>query len=139
MIRYTPKKGLTFSCFEESFGHPLDSENRWVKLAAQLPWDEMAKIYTAQLSPKKGRPSLDARLVMGALIVKHYLGLSDRDTILMIQENIYLQYFVGKETFDSAAGFDPSLFVVLRKRMGANEFDQLNVLIIEKAQQIKKK
>ena len=139
MIRYTPQESLSFASFESAFGRPLDGNNRWVKLAQALPWDEMAKIYTSQLNARMGRPGLDARLVLGCLLVKHYLGLSDRDTLSMIQENIYLQFFVGYRSFELAAPFDSSLFVTLRKRMGAHQFDQLNRLIIEKVQQIKKK
>jgi hypothetical protein len=38
-------------------------------------------------------------LIIGALIVKHKLNLSDRETILAIQENPYIQYFLGLEEF----------------------------------------
>ena len=41
-----------------------------------------------------GRPSKDARLVIGAVIIKHKLNLSDRETVAQIQENPYLQHFV---------------------------------------------
>jgi len=37
----------------------------------------------------------DARLVIGAVIIKHKLNLSDVETVQQIQENPYLQYFVG--------------------------------------------
>jgi len=57
-----------------------------------------------------GRPTIDIRLAIGALIVKHKMKLSDRDVVAMIQENIYIQYFVGFSSFNPEASFDPSLF-----------------------------
>ncbi len=33
--------------------------------------------------------------MIGAVIIKHKLCLSDRETVAQIQENPYLQYFVG--------------------------------------------
>lgn len=139
MIRYTPQNQLSFDQFQTPFERNLDSENRWVKLAERLPWDEMARIYVRSLSSEMGRPSLDARLVIGALIIKHRLKLSDRETVQMIQENIYLQYFVGFSSFHPEAPFDASLLVTLRKRMGADKFDEMNCRIIEKAKGIEPK
>ena len=52
-----------------------------------------------------------------------------------IQENPYMQYFLGLDTFNPEPLFDPSLFVNLRKRMGADVFDRFNQTIIKKAAQ----
>jgi hypothetical protein len=75
--------------------------------------------------------------VISALIVKHKLKLDDRGTVQMIQENIYLQYFCGLKKFTTKRVFDPSLFVDIRKRLGGEEFDKFNKLVIEKSEQIK--
>jgi len=137
MVNYTPQNQLSL----EGFTHPFDSDllpdNRWVKLAAVIPWDELANIYSQKLQSKSGRNSVDIRLVIGALIVKHKLGLDDRGTITMIQENIYIQYFCGLKSFTNKPAFHPSLFVDIRKRLGAKEFDSFNKLVIEKAEQLK--
>ena len=139
MIRYTPQNQLSFENFQTPFERNLDPENRWVKLADRLPWDEMAQIYFRSLSPNMGRPSVEVRIVIGAIIVKHRLKLSDRETIEMIRENIYLQYFLGYSSFNPDPPFDASLFVTLRKRMGTDKFDEMNCRIIEKAKGIDKK
>lgn len=133
MRTYQPSCQLTLEGFETPFENKLLPNNRWVKLAQTIPWDECAGIYMKKLSLKMGRPSIDARLAIGALIVKHLKGLSDRETIESIQENIYLQYFVGFASFHPEPAFDPSLMVALRKRMGEKEFDQMNDLILQKA------
>ncbi|PIQ29601.1 MAG: DDE transposase, partial [Bacteroidetes bacterium CG18_big_fil_WC_8_21_14_2_50_41_14] len=46
-------------------------ENRWVKLAELIPWDELANVYVQHLQSDTGRLSVDVRTVIAALIVKH--------------------------------------------------------------------
>jgi len=41
-----------------------------------------------------GAPGFLARTAFGALIIKERLGLSDEETVEMISENPYLQYFM---------------------------------------------
>lgn len=42
-----------------------------------IPWDELASGYYQNLSSTHGRPAKDARHVIGAVIIKHKLYLSD--------------------------------------------------------------
>ena len=86
-----------------------------------MGWDGLAQGYHKSLSSKRGRPAKDARLVIGAVIIKHKLGLSDRETVSQIQENPYLQYFVGLASYQRSVPFVPSLLVEVRKRMGDAE------------------
>ena len=78
-----------------------------------------------------GRPGKDARLVIGAVIIKHKLNLSDEETVLQIQENPYLQYFVGLSSYKDEAPFTPSLFVTIRKRMGTAIFSSFEQTILD--------
>jgi len=137
MVNYTPSNQLSLSLFKHPFHQDLDKENRWVKLAELITWDELASVYASKLRSNEGRKSVDIRHVLGALIVKHKLKLDDRGTIEMIQENIYLQYFCGLKEFTTKAIFDPSLFVDIRKRLGGLEFEKFNQLVISKSEQIK--
>lgn len=137
MINYTPQNQLSLSLFKTPFDKKLNPENRWVKLADLIPWDELASVYSRNLQSDSGRLSVDIRTVIAALIIKHKLRLDDRGTVDMIQENIYLQYFCGLKEFTWDKVFDPSLFVDIRKRLGGKEFDAFNKLVIEKAEQIK--
>lgn len=137
MIKYTPSNQLTLEGFSRPFERDLSQENRWVKLASLIPWDALAAIYTKSLSSTSGRESIDVRMVIGALIIKHKLGFDDWGTVLMISENIYLQYFCGLQSFQVEKPFHPTVFVDIHKRMGANRFDQWNALSIEQADALK--
>ena len=139
MIKYTPSSQLTLETFKHPFHNQLKTNNRWVQLAEVVPWDELAGIYAKNLNPKAGRLSVDLRMVIGALIIKHKLTLSDRDTVDMISENMYMQYFCGLKSFQTELPFDASLFVDIRKRMGAENFDQFNEIVIRRSESLKPK
>lgn len=130
MIKYTSIKQLSIEEFKTPFYYGLDKNNRWVRLAGQIPWDEFANIYAKALCEDFGRPALDARVVIGAMIIKYKKGLSDEETIEEIKENAYLQYFIGYEEFSHKPPFDPSLFVTLRERLGVEAFEALNQAFI---------
>jgi hypothetical protein len=131
MIRTTSAKQLTIAEFDWPFETALDKNNRWVKLSECIPWDELAESYYQGLPADRGRPLKDARLVIGAVIIKHKLCLSDVETVLQIQENPYLQYFVGLPGYQATAPFAPSLLVEIRKRMGEAVFEGFHRAIIE--------
>jgi len=86
----------------------------------------------------ESRPSKPARLVIGAMIIKHKLNLSDEETVLQIQENAYLRYFCGYETYIDALPFVPSLFVEIRTRMGTDMFERFEQAIVDQAVSIQK-
>lgn len=137
MISYTPQNQLSLDLFEHPFEAALDPKNRWVTLASLIPWDNLASIYCKHLNKNAGRKSVDVRIVIAAIIVKHMLNLDDRGVILAIQENIYLQYFCGLKSFSTKPVFDASLFVDIRERLGHEEFDAFNRLIINKSEDLK--
>ncbi|HHL33719.1 MAG TPA: transposase, partial [Desulfobulbaceae bacterium] len=122
MIRYKSTRQLSLEGFSLPFGGKLNPENRWVKWSLAIPWDELASGYYKSMSSTQGRPGKDARLVIGAVIIKHKLNLSDEETVLQIQENPYLQYFVGLSSYKDEPPFTASLFVEIRKRMGRKVF-----------------
>ena len=132
MIRYEDSRQQRLPGFEKFFGIPLDRQNRWIKLSEVVPWDEFTEAYNKNMSSGMGRPAKPARLVVGAVIIKHKLCLSDEETIEQIRENPYLQYFVGLHTFQTDAPFVPSLFVEVRRRMGNKVFEQFNQAIIDR-------
>ena len=135
MIKYIPESQLSIEEFKTPFETSLSADNRWVELSKIVPWDYFASIYIELMSSNIGRPGLSPRIILGALIIKHKEKLDDRGVILAIQENIYMQYFVGLKGFSVEPIFDASLFVEIRKRIGATTFDQLNLDLIKSASQ----
>ncbi len=138
MIRYKSQKQKTLAGFETPFQTDLDQNNRWVKMSNCIPWDEFAVGYYRCLSTDQGRPAKDARLVIGAVIIKHKLCLSDEETVKQIQENPYLQFFVGLPGFQIKQPFAPSLFVEIRRRMGEETFSQFERAIVARIETSKK-
>lgn len=136
MIRYTSQHQLSITDFKTPFEQHLLPTNRWVILSQVIPWDDLAKVYHRQMSADFGRSSVNTRLVIGVLIIKHLLKLDDREVLATLQENLYLQYFVGYSSFQTKIAFDPSLLVTLRKRMGMRAFDEWSLSVIAKIEAI---
>jgi hypothetical protein len=134
MIRERSSRQLAFD-FALPFEGTLDPNNRWVRLAEEIPWDELATIYHRSLkSTKMGPPALPARVVIGALIIKHIKKLPDEEVIEDIRENPYYQYFLGYSGFANRTVFVPSLFVEIRKRLGKEALQQINELFVSRNQ-----
>lgn len=130
MIRYTSQNQMTIEEFKTPFEIRLIKGNRWVKLGESMPWDALARIYYCSMSSDMGAPAIDARIVIGAMIIKHKMKLDDRETIEAIRENMYMQYFLGLSEYKYEDVFDRSLFTALRYRLGAEKFDAMTRQII---------
>jgi transposase, IS5 family len=117
--------------FSTPFEQELDFSNRWVKFSKIIPWNKISGYYTKRMCQTNGASSLSARIVVGAIIIKHHEDLSDEGTLEAIQENIYMQYFLGLPSFKKEALFTPSLLVEIRKRLGLDYWADINQIIIE--------
>jgi transposase, IS5 family len=131
-LEYSSPNQLTFSGFETPFHNQLDLNNRWVVLSSKIPWDHLVNLYNKANPPKAtGRPALNPRVLLGAVIIKHILNLDDRETVAQITENMYLQYFIGYSSYIKEPPFDASLFVDIRKRLGDELLAEMNKKIHE--------
>lgn len=128
---YTSPQQLTLAGFESPFSNQLVSSNRWVILAHNIPWDALVSTYNHQLGNQfTGAGHINPRVAIGALIIKHICDISDRETIQQIQENMYMQYFIGYSSFSNEAPFDASLFVDIRKRLTLEHINEINEKIL---------
>lgn len=110
----------------------LPKDNRWVKLGDSLPWDKIELIYNSKLNNgKRGAGNKPARMIIGALLIKHKLTLSDEETIQAIRENPYMQYMLGLKEFTNKPVFDSSLFVTIRKRIGSDDFNDMSESLLK--------
>jgi len=126
---------LSLTDFGAAVGLKLNPENRWIKKARCIPWEEIEIRYARLFTNKKGNVAKPLRLGLGACIIQTEYGYSDEETTLQIQEGPYLQYFCGyREYDDSKPPFDPSLMVYFRKRLTPEILGEINEMIITKAQ-----
>ncbi len=129
MIKYRSSRQLSLSEVILPFNGSLDKDNRWVKLANILPWDELVSVYARGLSPRRGRGTRDLRVELGVLLIQGLMGYTDREVIAQIQENPYMQYFLGYEEYRYRRVFDPSLLVRIRKRLDREAIAELTRVI----------
>lgn len=129
--QYVSPSQLTIQGFETPFSRKLRSDNRWVVLANKIPWDSLVNIYQSQMGNERtGAGGINPRVALGAIIIKHMCDLSDRETVQQIQENMYMQYFIGYGSFSDEEPFDPSLLVDIRKRLGIEQINAINEQIL---------
>ena len=133
MLRIDPDQ-TEFANFYLPFSGGLKRSNRWVKLAAMMPWDAIERCYAESLSGSgMGAPAKSGRIAYGALLVKERLGLTDEETAEQVQENPYLQYFLGLEEFRDEPLFDPSMMVHFRSRFSQEHHRRINERVIDLA------
>jgi len=124
------QKQPEFEDFYLPFGGKLRSDNRWVKLAKLIPWGEIEEQYAEHFADSgMGAPAKAARIALGALIIQEKLGLTDEETVAQIQENPYLQYFIGYGSYREEEPFHETMMVHFRKRLNLGELGEINELI----------
>ena len=103
---------LTLEAFKSSL-EGLPKTNCWVKLGDTLSWNKIEKIYNGRLyNVHTGVDNKPARMIIGTLLIKHKLNLSDVETIEVIRENPYMQYLPGLSAYMDCSVFESSLFCV---------------------------
>jgi len=111
-------------------GVKLNAENRWVQLAGFIPWDRIEEKYKKQFHKKTGRPAKPVRYAIGSYLIKEKFNLSDVETVELIVENPYLQFFLGMEQFSEEAPFDASLMTWFRKRLSPELLAEVNEYLL---------
>ena len=96
----------------------LAGQNRWVRLADAIDWDAFEQEYSGHFG-RAGKVALPARMACGCLIIRAALGVTDRETVALIRESPYLQYFLGFQTFENAVPFSPRSMERFRARIPA--------------------
>lgn len=133
MLKTDPQQ-TEFVDFYLPFNGRLSASNRWVKLAALVPWDEVEHCYRESFAGSgMGAPAKSGRLAYGALLIKERLGITDEETVEQICENPYLQYFLGFKELCDKAPFDSSMMVHFRSRFKAEHHELINTKIIAAA------
>ena len=108
---------LSFVNFNTTCGMQLDSNNEWIRISKNLPWRAWETLYSVMFPSPTGNVAKPCRMVMGSLIIQMRMGYTDRDLVEQILQNPYYQFFIGLESFQHVAPFNPSLLVFWRKRI----------------------
>ena len=107
----------------------LNADNRWVQLAGLIPWSDVEEIYALNFTSSKGPKAISARTAFGALIIQVKLSLTDEETVEIISENPYMQYFIGLEKYEQRSPFDSSMMTHFRKRFNAQDIKDIDELL----------
>ncbi|HOR89254.1 MAG TPA: transposase [Clostridia bacterium] len=121
---------ITIYSFVTPFGGMLNKDNRWVRYAEAIPWDEIEKIYASKFS-NRGAPAKPLRKVLGAYILKEEYNFSEARIIREINENPYLQYFIGLNEYTDKVPVSASLIRSFSKRFTEQDKTEIERLLKE--------
>lgn len=130
MYKFDRNHQFKLSDFNQPIGLKMNPENRWVKKAATIPWNEIEEKYAALFPGKNGMPAKPLRTALGALIIQKQYEYSDRELVEQIRENPYYQFFIGLPGYQDEEPFVPSLLVEFRKRLTDDILGDINEMII---------
>ena len=130
MYKPTDKLQHSFLDFNQPMGLHMNPENRWIKLADRIPWDEFEVKYAKLFPSDTGNVAKPLRMALGALIIQTKFQYSDRELVEQLAENPYLQYFIGLSGYQEEAPFDASTLVLFRKRISAEMLMEVNEYLL---------
>ena len=106
MYKPIDKLQRSFLDFNQPMGLHMNPDNRWIKMADRIPWDEFEIKYAELFPSDTGNVAKPLRMALGALIIQTKFQFSDRELVEQITENPYLQYFIGLPSYQEKAPFD---------------------------------
>ncbi|MFC1484886.1 IS5 family transposase [bacterium] len=124
------------SLFKElnPYSGKIDENNRWIKLANLVPWENLNVIYQKYFAEEKIKQVKKCRLILGLMLGQILIKLSDRDVLDYFHENPYFQYFCGCETFVvklEKSIIHYSLLSKRRKKLGKKFFQKFQDEVIK--------
>lgn len=131
MYKSIDKLQHSFLDFNQPLGLKMNPDNRWIKLAGLIPWDEFEIKYAKLFPSDTGNVAKPLRMALGALIIQTKFQYTDRELVEQITENPYLQYFIGLPGYQEEAPFDASTLVLFRKRISAGMLMEANEYLLD--------
>lgn len=130
MYKTTDNSQSDFLSFNQPLGLHMDPNNRWVKMAASIPWEQFERKYARMFKGKNGNVAKPLRLALGSLIIQTKYQYSDRELVEQLTENPYYQYFVGLPGYQENPPIDASTLVLFRKRLKPDVIMEANEYIL---------
>ena len=87
----------------------LVQENRWVRLAQAIDWDAIEQEYSGHFAAG-GKVAIPARMAFGVLVIRAACRTTDSETVEIVRESPYLQYFLDSSVQPSTAMSQPCFF-----------------------------
>lgn len=130
MYKPIDKLQHSFLDFNQPMGLHMNPDNRWIKMADRIPWDEFEIKYAKLFPSGTGNVAKPLRMALGALIIQTKFQYADRELVEQITENPYLQYFIGLPGYQEVPPFDASTLVLFRKRISAGMLMEVNEYLL---------
>lgn len=73
MYKAKDKSEYSFFDFNQPLGMHMNPENRWIRLAELIPWDEYEEKYASRFMSDTGNVAKPCRMALGALIIQKRL------------------------------------------------------------------
>ncbi len=70
MYKATNESQPNFQDFNQPLGLKMNPENRWIKMADQIPWEQFEEKYAALFPSNTGNVAKPLRMVLGSLIIQ---------------------------------------------------------------------
>ncbi len=96
----------------------LVQENRWVRLAQAIDWDAIEQEYSGHFAAG-GKVAIPARMAFGVLVIRAACRTTDSETVEIVRESPYLQYFLGFDSFTYDVPFSSRSMERFRTRIPA--------------------
>ncbi len=85
MYRPLDKLQHSFLDFNQPMGLKMNPDNRWVKMADCIPWDEFEIKYAELFPSGTGNVAKPLRMALGALIIQTKFPIGNRQRILSVR------------------------------------------------------
>ncbi|MDR1473918.1 MAG: transposase [Lactobacillales bacterium] len=123
---------ISFEDFDQPMGLKMNPNNCWIHKAELIPWSELEIEYAKNFKNNNNTWNIAKllRMALGPLLIQAEYQYSDEETVLQIQENPYLQFFIGLPGYQDKKPFDASTMVYFRKRLDEVTLAEINEKIL---------
>lgn len=109
--------------FNQPRGLHMDSENRWVRMADRVPWDEFECRHVELFESDIGSLGKPLRRALGCLIIQ---------TWYQYKESTHYQYLKGLAGYQEKVLVDTSTWVIFQEHLIEDIFWEANEYLLEK-------
>ncbi len=115
--------------FADSVGIGMQMENRWVKLANQVPWHRLEARFPTLISKNKCKSPKPFRIALVICMIQAQYDYSNTEILLQVQENPYLQYLCGYERYQQVLPFTVDTICYFQNQFTAEVLEEIKAMI----------